>query len=332
VTAAPGPRSRLGALLLGKGLVTPVELETALEAQRVKGGLLGEILVRSGLASRPAIEDALAEQQGASIEAEAGFGTGLRSQIAQRRPRRAVVDEAVVLPAVAAANGATAVATAPAPRPALEAVAEAPASEPEPEPEPDPVVRPLHRLVAVSEAPAPPELVEELLEQVERWEQLAGRLREERDALQERLAARDAALAGAHEELERAAGQLAQHARADDGAVAALEEARHALDEERARRADVERTLDELRAQLDATTAALEAARTAEPEPSPLPAHAHVLFVRRGSRYVLEHRDGAPPAAGDEVLLDEGDRFVVLKVGRSPVPDDARPCAFLERS
>ncbi|MGE5689581.1 MAG: hypothetical protein ACM33B_03395, partial [Pseudomonadota bacterium] len=301
MTAATGPRARLGALLLRKGLVTPVELETALEAQRVKGGLLGEILVRSGLASRPAIEDALAEQQGASIEAEAGFGTGLRSQIAQRRPRRAVVGEPVVLPAVAAANGAPAVATAPPPRPVLEAVPEAPAPAPDTEPEPDPVVRPLHPLVAVTEAPAPPELVQELLEQVERWEQLAERLREERDELQERLAARVAALS--------------------------------ALEEERERRAQAEEVLDEVRAQLEATRADLEAAHTLEPEPEagPEPVLEHVVFVRRASRYVLEGRDGPPPVPGDEILLGDDDRFVVLKVARSPVPDDARPCAFLER-
>jgi hypothetical protein len=27
---------------------------------------------------------------------------------------------------------------------------------------------------------------------------------------------------------------------------------------------------------------------------------------------------------------DEERRYVVLKVGRSPFPDDARPCAFVE--
>ena len=123
VSAAPGPRTRIGALLLRKGLVSPVELEDALETQRTKGGLLGEILVRSGLASRPAIEDALAEQVGGRIEFEAGFGTGLRSQIASRRPRRGG-------PARQHAPAPiNAVAVAPAPRPLLEAVPD----EPEPE-------------------------------------------------------------------------------------------------------------------------------------------------------------------------------------------------------
>jgi hypothetical protein len=39
-------------------------------------------------------------------------------------------------------------------------------------------------------------------------------------------------------------------------------------------------------------------------------------------------RDGLPPAAGDEVELEEA-RFVVTKLGRSPFAHDERPCAYL---
>jgi hypothetical protein len=45
MNAAHGPRTRLGALLLRKGLVTPVELEEALASQQSKGGLLGECIL-----------------------------------------------------------------------------------------------------------------------------------------------------------------------------------------------------------------------------------------------------------------------------------------------
>jgi hypothetical protein len=65
--------------------------------------------------------------------------------------------------------------------------------------------------------------------------------------------------------------------------------------------------------------------------PPPL-ATAHLLFVRRGARYDVFAADGAPPPVGAVLVLagDEERRYVVLKVGRSPFPDDARPCAFVE--
>jgi hypothetical protein len=48
--------------------------------------------------------------------------------------------------------------------------------------------------------------------------------------------------------------------------------------------------------------------------------------------YELVSCDGAPPRAGDpvELAFREG-ALVVNRVGRSPLPGDARPCAFLER-
>jgi hypothetical protein len=172
VSAAPGPKTRLGALLLRKGLVSPVELEHALETQRTKGGLLGEILVRAGLASRPAIEDALAEHVGHRVEFEAGFGTGLRSQIANRRPRR----------------GGAVRASAPGPIKAL-ALAPAPAPEPLSAPEPSPVLEVVPPLPV--EPDEQPDLAAELAAQVEHWQRVADELREERDALRDDLARRD---------------------------------------------------------------------------------------------------------------------------------------------
>jgi hypothetical protein len=190
VSAAPGPRTRLGALLLRKGLVSPVELEDALATQRTKGGLLGEILVRSGLASRPAIEDALAEQVGGRIEFEAGFGTGLRSQIASRRPRRGG-------PAMRphAPTPINAVAVAPAPRPVLAAV-------------PDAAEGAVVHALPV-ERDDEPDLAAELMAQVERWQRLADELREERDAVRHVLAARDRSLAAAYAQIEEAAERFA---------------------------------------------------------------------------------------------------------------------------
>ena len=57
----------------------------------------------------------------------------------------------------------------------------------------------------------------------------------------------------------------------------------------------------------------------------------YLLFVWKPSGYELAERTGEPPAPGTEVQLDEDSqrRFVVSKVGPSPLPGDARPCAYL---
>jgi hypothetical protein len=56
----------------------------------------------------------------------------------------------------------------------------------------------------------------------------------------------------------------------------------------------------------------------------------HLLFVPTPARYVLLEREGRPPEPGDELELPGIDgRLVVAKIGRSPFPDEPRPCAFL---
>jgi hypothetical protein len=57
----------------------------------------------------------------------------------------------------------------------------------------------------------------------------------------------------------------------------------------------------------------------------------HLLLVWSPTGYRLEEREGDPPRPGE--LYDLGDRgiFSVQKVGASPLPSDARPCAFLIR-
>jgi hypothetical protein len=56
----------------------------------------------------------------------------------------------------------------------------------------------------------------------------------------------------------------------------------------------------------------------------------YLLFVSKPSGYELLERDGQPPAPGAEVELEEGLRFTVAKLGPSPLPNDARPCAYLQ--
>jgi hypothetical protein len=58
----------------------------------------------------------------------------------------------------------------------------------------------------------------------------------------------------------------------------------------------------------------------------------YLLFISRSTGYELVEREGEPPAVGSEVELDEGAgaRFVVSKIAPSPLPQDDRPCAYLQ--
>jgi hypothetical protein len=57
----------------------------------------------------------------------------------------------------------------------------------------------------------------------------------------------------------------------------------------------------------------------------------HILFVSRPTGYELVEREGDPPTPGTQVDLEEnGARFEVVKVAPSPLPQDDRPCAYLQ--
>ena len=75
------------------------------------------------------------------------------------------------------------------------------------------------------------------------------------------------------------------------------------------------------------------------PAPDPVPStvaspgpaiDGHVLLVPFPDGYRLLEREGAPPARGDLLELDDGG-FSVLRLGPSPLPGDRRRCAYLER-
>ncbi|MCM8780382.1 MAG: hypothetical protein NC908_00445 [Candidatus Omnitrophica bacterium] len=55
---------QLGELLIERGLVTPQQLDKALEFQKEKGGLIGEILVELGFTKEEDIAQALTAQYG----------------------------------------------------------------------------------------------------------------------------------------------------------------------------------------------------------------------------------------------------------------------------
>jgi hypothetical protein len=58
----------------------------------------------------------------------------------------------------------------------------------------------------------------------------------------------------------------------------------------------------------------------------------HVLFVSKPTGYELMTREGDPPAVGSVVELGghEG-RWFVSRLSPSPLPQDKRPCAYLQQ-
>jgi hypothetical protein len=62
-----------------------------------------------------------------------------------------------------------------------------------------------------------------------------------------------------------------------------------------------------------------------------LPSH-HLRFVSAPSGYRLSDREGEPPTVGTRISgTDAPEPLVVVKLGPSPLPNDPRVCAFLER-
>jgi hypothetical protein len=79
-----GDRPLLGAVLVAQGAVDGGALDKALKAQKQTGERLGEFLVRLGLICRPELDRAVAQQAGAQLQEETGFGSGLRAAIEHR--------------------------------------------------------------------------------------------------------------------------------------------------------------------------------------------------------------------------------------------------------
>jgi predicted nucleic acid-binding Zn-ribbon protein len=136
-----------------------------------------------------------------------------------------------------------------------------------------------------------------------------------------------------HEErltdLERQVGEMTFELAEERMRYATTEEARgaaaDALAREQLARERVEAELFELRGELDAV-----AARLAEAEAPPLAVeHAdHLVFAPGEAGYELTRRTGTPPELGTVTELG-GVELRVVKIGRSPLPDDPRPCAYL---
>jgi hypothetical protein len=146
--------------------------------------------------------------------------------------------------------------------------------------------------------------------------QLASRLREREEQLREQ----ERAIAVRKQELGAVELRRAAVERREQAAV----ERESALE---AAAAEVRRRELELRDAEQAAAAPPRAPVTAAGEPE---ASGHVLFFADDAYLVVE-RDGPPPAVSSALELN-GKSYVVTRVGRSMLPEDGRPCAFLERS
>jgi hypothetical protein len=58
-------------------------------------------------------------------------------------------------------------------------------------------------------------------------------------------------------------------------------------------------------------------------------AEGYLLFIWKPSGYELREEQGEPPAVGSEVEADNG-KLLVTKIAPSPLPNDPRPCAYLQ--
>ena len=55
----------------------------------------------------------------------------------------------------------------------------------------------------------------------------------------------------------------------------------------------------------------------------------YLLFIWKPTGYELREASGAPPPVGAEIESD-GSKLLVTKVAPSPLPNDARPCAYVQ--
>ncbi len=55
----------------------------------------------------------------------------------------------------------------------------------------------------------------------------------------------------------------------------------------------------------------------------------YLLFIWKPSGYELREATGEPPAVGSEVDADDR-KLRVTKIAASPLPNDPRPCVYLQ--
>ena len=165
-----------------------------------------------------------------------------------------------------------------------------------------------------------------------------GQLQAHAGGLEQILSDQDAWLAAKERELARLADAVAVARRDADRSSKALEDVTAMASERDAHTATLEREVDALQnelitrdRQLAKAQEELELARrmvATSPTPRHSEAPGHVRFVGLPEGYRLAVSD-EPCARIGELLEIDGRTFRVDRIGRSPLPSDARPCAFL---
>jgi hypothetical protein len=105
-----------------------------------------------------------------------------------------------------------------------------------------------------------------------------------------------------------------------------------ALREAARRRRDQAARLVERIRKRDHRIAELSASETPS-QPDAGGSRGHLVYAQLADRYVLVERDGDPPEPDAILELPEvGDeKLLVFRLGKSPLPNDARPCAFAQQ-
>jgi hypothetical protein len=98
------------------------------------------------------------------------------------------------------------------------------------------------------------------------------------------------------------------------------------------RRDQAARLVDRIRKR-DRRIAELSASEPKPSQPEPGGSGGHLVYAQLADRYVLVERDGDPPEPDAIVELREvGDeKLLISRVGKSPLPNDPRPCAFAQQ-
>jgi hypothetical protein len=307
---------RLGEIFVERGFVTPEQLEEALQRQRATGERVGEALVAQGSISKFELAGALAEQMSALEEAAAtergsappeATVVSLASRLEEPAP---VVEQgaepagplAPPLEEQAPAFGQMAVSP---PESAPFAVQPEPESAPfdvppQPEPAParspaPPVEEPLPAFgqTVASPEPLPFEPVQaEPVPELRQQTPPAWQLPQEWQPAPQGEPRPESAITSPVEEPASAFDQMV---------FAAAEPAPFGPESER------------------------------EQDAEPQTGSAWVAFASTTAGYRLVHVDGPVPAIGETISVPDVGEVVVLRLGHSPMPNDARPCVFLEQ-
>jgi hypothetical protein len=294
----------LGALLVSRELITPAQLDEALEEQETSGLQLGQIIVARGFASAATVAQALATQHGGLMKSEYGFATGFGTGASVP----GTVDAPPVSPVSARREAAEAARRDPE---VSAAPAEGPREAVSPEREDVPTAR-----VADLEAQ-----IAELTAGAFAWERTYGALKQELEQLRASFAAGETERAELEQKLTSEIGRnaaLRVKAAEEQSASAAASTAQ--LEQQKAIAAKLEQRVAALETQLEERQA--EPAASAETDPWS-GAKAHLLFFQGSKGYELVEKPGPPPAPGTYV-----DGHVVARVALGAVPA-ALPCAYL---